>query len=107
MGRGKFEDFEALVRVAADEKSSWPLVSSAGRGISAYAKANQWVVESGKKNLGAHELGERLIELAEQTERLAPLVEGFYAGRMEAGEFASELDQVVLELEKWVAAAER
>jgi len=104
----KSKDYQALVAVLSGENISWPVAALAARAITAYARVNQWMVESGKKNLGAYELGELVIDLGEKTEEIIPLVEKLQAGSVNLDEFAQKLEVVVLYMEQWVVdAAER
>lgn len=106
MGNSRDKDFDALVGIVGYKGASWPVASLAGRGISAYARAQIWVVDSGKKNVDPYVLGDMLIDFAEQMEKVAPLMQRFHEGELDAPGLASELKPVVLALEKWAAEAE-
>ncbi|WP_145969050.1 hypothetical protein [Streptomyces hyaluromycini] len=96
------EDYGALVSIASDDRFPWSVCVMAGRGISAYASANDWVLAAGKKIGEAHLLGEQLISLAEITEGLGLLWDKWTRGDISIELLKSELEDLVFAMERWI-----
>jgi hypothetical protein len=96
------EDYGALVSIASDDRLPWSVSAIAGRGISAYASANDWVLTAGKKIGDAHLLGEHLISLAEITEGLGSLWDKWARGDISIELLKSELEDLVFVMERWI-----
>ncbi|MEV8624385.1 hypothetical protein [Streptomyces sp. NPDC051079] len=94
-----------FLAVAADDRTPFAVVELAGRGVTASAAANRWVLEVGKPSLDGFTLADKLIEFGEWEDRLVGLWQAFGRGKVEMTDFQAELAQIVQALERWPMAS--
>ncbi|MFF2306065.1 hypothetical protein ACFVVP_26615 [Streptomyces sp. NPDC058128] len=90
-----------FLAVAADNRTPFAVVELAGRGVTASAAANRWVLEVGKPSLDGFTLADKMIEFGEWEDRLVGLWQALGRGKVEMTDFQAQLAQIVQALEKW------
>ncbi|WP_354637133.1 hypothetical protein [Kitasatospora camelliae] len=90
-----------FLAVASEARVPFPVVELAGRGVTAGAAANRWVLEVGKPSVDGFTLADKLIEFGEWEERLVGLWQAFGRGEVEMTDFEAQLAQIVTAMEGW------
>lgn len=95
-----------FLAVAAHPKVPFTVVELAGRGITADAAANRWVLEVGKPSLDGFTLADKLIDLGEREDQLVDLWQALGNGEVSAAAFETRLAEIVAAMEKWPSVPE-
>ncbi|MGW2649038.1 hypothetical protein ACWC2T_29975 [Streptomyces sp. NPDC001393] len=95
-----------FLAVAAHPGVAFSVVELAGRGITADAAANRWVLEVGKPSLDGYTLSDKMIELGELEDQLVELWQECGTGEVDAAAFETRLAEIVEAMEKWPSLPE-
>ncbi|MEU1439359.1 hypothetical protein ABZ438_35600 [Streptomyces sp. NPDC005786] len=96
-----------FLAVAAHPKVPFSVVELAGRGITADAAANRWVLEVGKLSLDGLALADKIINFGEREDELAELWQEYGTGEVDAAAFETGLAEIVAAMEQWSSAPEK
>ncbi|MGW5605152.1 hypothetical protein ACWEWI_03460 [Streptomyces sp. NPDC003753] len=95
------EYYEALIRMASSDRLGWDTVALAGRGITAYAAAQRWMITEGKVSVDPLRLADLVIEFGMAVEQLPDLWERYAQGAIPDSQFQASLEAIVEQLESW------
>lgn len=95
-----------FLAVAAHPGVPFSVVELAGRGITADAAANRWVLEVGKPSLDGFTLSDKLIDFGGREDRLVELWQEYGAGEVDVAAFESRLAEIVTAMETWPSVPE-
>ncbi|MER7667385.1 hypothetical protein ABTY61_02830 [Kitasatospora sp. NPDC096128] len=95
-----------FLAVAAHPRVPFSVVELAGRGITADAAANRWVLEVGKPSPDGFTLADKIIDFGEREDQLVELWQAYGAGAVDAAAFEARLMEIVAAMEKWPSVPE-
>ncbi|MFJ4616744.1 hypothetical protein [Streptomyces sp. NPDC088812] len=93
-----------FVKMASDGRLGWDVVVLAGRGISAYASAQLWMLRDGKTSVDPIRLADAIEEFGLLVEKASDLWSDYDDGKMSEADLLVRLDAVVHQLEVWPGA---
>ncbi|MFC5745339.1 hypothetical protein [Actinomadura rugatobispora] len=93
---------DCLLRIAADERVSWKSLALAGRGITAEAKAREWVLLVGKPTFDGVELANLLIHRGKLHEDLMKAWNCLNSQEIDEVAFMNRMKAIVEALERWI-----
>ncbi|MEU6168719.1 hypothetical protein [Streptomyces tanashiensis] len=91
----------ALVQLASDDRLGWDAIALAGRGISAYASAQIWMLEEGKSAADPMRLADLIEDFGTSAERIPDLWSRFDDARTSEANLVLELEEIVAHMEAW------
>jgi hypothetical protein len=87
--------------MASDDRLGWDAVSLAGRGITAYASAQIWMLRVGKGATDRERIFESIESFGSAVERLPDLWGRFGDGRMSESDLVRQVTEIVEFMEAW------
>jgi hypothetical protein len=97
------EYYEALINMASSERLGWEVAALAGRGVTAYAAAQLWMLNEGKASVGPMNLADLVIAFGTAVEQLPDLWQRYEQGALPEPQLRQSLQAVVEQLESWPA----